>query len=78
MKSVLVEDEVDDEADSMEEDIVVDRKCGVQGCPSKETVWRSALRLEEHRSVISYPQHVFAKECNTLYLYSPYSFLVVD
>ena len=30
-------------------DIEEDLKCGTVGCPSKETVWKSKTRLEEHR-----------------------------
>ena len=28
-----------------------DLKCGTQGCPSKDTIWKSSARLEEHRLV---------------------------
>ena len=33
-------------------DVEKDLKCGTQGCPSKDTVWKSSTRLEEHRLVI--------------------------
>jgi hypothetical protein len=32
-------------------DVEEDLKCGTIGCPSKETVWKSKARLEEHRLV---------------------------
>ena len=58
----MVEDDEDDlagsdetggDGDSSDEDMVdVELKCGVQGCISKDTVWRSATRLAEHRLVL--------------------------